>query len=83
MKLVILPAALSQIAKLPKADGKRIVAALKQVADAHPQRLSFVTQMVGTPGVWRMRKGNYRAIYRLTAGAMIVTEVGPRKDIYR
>jgi mRNA-degrading endonuclease RelE of RelBE toxin-antitoxin system len=67
---------------MPKADSTRIVAALEQVAGDLTKRLPFVTEMVGQPGVWRLRKGNWRAVYTIEDGDVVVTKVGNRKEIY-
>ncbi|MCB8875434.1 type II toxin-antitoxin system RelE family toxin [Acidisoma silvae] len=84
MELILLPEAMQSLRKLPKADAKRLLEALQMVADQHPQRLSFVTEMVGTSGQdWRLRKGDYRALYHITDDAIIVFDIGGRKDIYR
>jgi hypothetical protein len=38
--------------------------------------MSFATELVGQPGNWRLRKGDYRALYRLTETEMIVNRGG-------
>jgi mRNA interferase RelE/StbE len=83
MNVVYLLTAITGLDRLPKADAKRIMEALEQVALSHPQRMSFVTEMLGQRGDWRLRKGNYRAVYRITEAAIIVHEIGPRKEVYR
>jgi mRNA interferase RelE/StbE len=83
MDLLYTPQATVGLLALPKADAKRIREALEQVAQSHPQRLPFVTEMVGRPGFWRLRKGNWRAIHRIDDGGLTVESVGKRGDIYR
>ena len=83
MNLIYLPEALAGLRALPQADAKRMREALEQVAQSHPQRMSFVTEMVGRSGEWRLRKGDYRALYRVTEAAIIVVEIGLRREIYR
>jgi mRNA interferase RelE/StbE len=82
MDLIFSPDALRQLLSIPGADAKRISRALQQVAEAHPTRMSFVTELVGEPGNWRLRKGDYRALYRLTETEMIVYRIGHRRDVY-
>lgn len=82
MELAFTPAALKSLKALPKADAKRLVEALQLVAEQHPERMSFVTELTGGEGLWRARKGDYRAVYRVTATAIMVEAVGNRKDIY-
>ena len=82
MDLLVFPAALKQLKALPSADAKRLLEALQAIADAHPQRLSLVTQMLGHHGIWRARKGDYRAVYAMEGDTMTVVAVGHRKDMY-
>jgi mRNA-degrading endonuclease RelE of RelBE toxin-antitoxin system len=35
------------------------------------------------PATWRLRLGNFRALYRTIAGVLIVVDVDNRKDVYR
>ena len=83
MRLVIGTGAQQDLREIPESDAARVVAALQQVADAYPQRLSFVTELVGRRGEWRLRKGSVRAFYRFEDEDMVVFEVGRRKEIYR
>lgn len=82
MELIYEPAALRDLKGLPRADAKRIMEALRLVVDRHPQRQSFVTEMQGAPGYWRLRKGDWRAIYRQTETRIEVVRVGKRGEIY-
>ena len=66
---------------MPKPDAKRLRDAIQAVADRHPERLSFTTELVG-PGFWRVRKGDWRAIYHLTAETLTVVKVGNRRNVY-
>lgn len=65
MALLIPPDVLEQLAGLPKVDRKRVLEALEAVAADPGFRWPFVTEMVGLAGVWRLRKGDWRAVYRL------------------
>ena len=47
--------------EIPKADRTGIIDALEQVAENLAVRMPFVTELVGKPGVWRLRKGDWRA----------------------
>ena len=61
---------------------ERIRAAIDGLAEnPRPQNS---THLVGRP-VWRMRVGNYRVIYDITDGQLMVTvvKVGHRGDVYR
>ncbi len=83
MPLIITPAALKQMKAMPKADATRIMAALEQVAADLTTRFPFVTEMVGQPGIWRLRKGDWRAVYTIEGGDIVVMKVGNRKEIYQ
>ncbi len=83
MALVIPTAVLKQMKAVPKADRARIIDALEQVADNLGRRMPFVTEMAGEPGVWRLRKGDWRAIFIIDGADVVVTRVGNRREIYR
>lgn len=83
MGLLIPPEVVRQLAGMPKADRKRLLDALEMVAKEPKTRFSFVTEMVGQRGVWRLRKGDWRAVYRLQHGDVILDRVGNRRDVYR
>jgi mRNA interferase RelE/StbE len=83
MALLIPPDVLKQLAAMPKADRKRLLDALATVAVAPTERVAFVTQLVGQPGVWRLRKGDWRAVFRIYQGDVIVDRVGHRREVYR
>lgn len=76
-------AVLKALKSMPRADAERLSSALRQVADSHPDRISFVTELVGGQGTWRLRKGDYRALYRIEGNSLVVLEVGHRGEIYR
>jgi mRNA interferase RelE/StbE len=81
--LIVIPAAMKQLKAAPKADANRILEALEQVASDLNNRFSFVTEMVGQPGTWRLRKGDWRAVFTIEGNDMVVTRIGNRRDIYR
>ena len=83
MDLTYSAAAVKDLAKLPKADAERIRTALRQVAESHPQRMPFVTELVGQPGAWRLRKGDWRAIYVIDGETITVIAVTKRSEAYR
>jgi mRNA-degrading endonuclease RelE of RelBE toxin-antitoxin system len=68
---------------MPKADQARIIDALEQTAADFATRMPFVTEMVGEPGVWRLRKGDWRATFVIEGADVVVTRVGNRREIYR
>lgn len=83
MTLIIPTAVLKQMKAVPKADRARIFDALELVADNLAMRMPFVTEMVGEPGVWRLRKGDWRATFVIDGADAVVIRVGNRREIYR
>jgi len=83
MPLIIPPAVLKQMRSMPKTDQARIIQALKLVAADPAGRLPFVTELVGQPGYWRHRKGDWRAIYKIIGDDVVVQNIGNRREIYR
>lgn len=83
MALLVPPDVLRQLEALPAIDRKRILDALQAVATNLEVRQPFVTALVGRPGAWRLRKGDWRAVYRVVAGDVVVDAVGHRREIYR
>jgi len=68
---------------MPKADQARIIEAFEQVAADLAVRMPFVTEMAGEFGAWRLRKGDWRAIFVIEDADVVVTRVGNRREIYR
>lgn len=83
MALIIPTTVLKQMKAMPKADQARMIEALEQVAADLTARMPFVTEMIGEPGVWRLRKGDWRAIFVIEDADVVVTRVGNRREIYR
>ena len=83
MALIIPATVLKQMKAMPKADQARIIDALEPVAENLTVRAPFVTEMVGEPGVWRLRKGDWRATFVIEGADVVVTRVGNRREIYR
>lgn len=79
--VLILRRAQKELADLPKADYERMRDALAELAiDPRP---AGCKKLVGRDG-WRIRSGNYRAIYEIDDAKRIVTilNIGNRRDIY-
>jgi mRNA-degrading endonuclease RelE of RelBE toxin-antitoxin system len=83
VELVFTPIALKQLKSIQKADARRIGAAMQEVAARYPQRMAYVTEIVGRPGYWRAKKGDYRAIFTIANETITVIEIGHRKEIYQ
>jgi mRNA-degrading endonuclease RelE of RelBE toxin-antitoxin system len=83
MALIIPTAILKQMKAVPKADQARIIEALELVANNPTVRMNFVTEMVGEPGAWRLRTGDWRATFVIEGADVVVTRVGNRRETYR
>ena len=77
------PAALRQLRKLDTAGRRRIQAAIELLA-AEP-RPAGAKKLVGGAGEWRVRTGDFRIVYEIHDGVLLVLvlAVGHRRDIYQ
>lgn len=80
-ELLILRRAQKELGSLPKGDYERMRDALFSLS-AEPRPVSC-KKLVGRDG-WRIRSGNYRAIYEIddVEKRVTVLHIGDRKDIY-
>ena len=69
--------------KLDRIAQRRVQAAIELLAGE--PRPSGAKKLVGGDGEWRVRTGDYRIIYEIHAGILLVlvVAVGHRRDIYR
>lgn len=76
--------AIKELQKLPTKEGKAIIGRLKQIAVNPYASYSFVKKLTGVEG-FRLRSGNYRAIYHVLDDKLIVevVRVAHRKDVYQ
>ncbi len=77
------PRALKELAKLDRPIARRIVKAVGRLG-AQP-RAQGARSLVGYPGLWRIRVGDYRVVYAIKDAELVVLalRVAHRKDIYR
>jgi mRNA interferase RelE/StbE len=77
------PAALRQLEKLPRNLQKRIASKIEALRDEPFP--SGCKKLFGEPDTWRVRIGNYRAIYRVHRKVLLilVITIGHRRDVYR
>lgn len=76
-------AARRQFDKLPKSAQRQLGAVIAQLAD--DPRPPGVVKLSGEDGLYRVRGGDYRAIYRIEDARLLIliVKVGHRRDIYR
>lgn len=75
--------ALKELEKLPKTTIAKLVALAESLVDEpHPDGCR---KLAGTEHTWRVRTGNYRLVYQIDNGQLIieVIKVGHRKAVYR
>ncbi len=76
------PAAVRQLRKLDPQGRRRIQAAIDLLAEE--PRPPGARQLVGGAGEWRVRTGDFRIIYDIRDGELLVLviKVGHRRDVY-
>jgi mRNA interferase RelE/StbE len=82
-RIEVAPAVVRQLRKLDPAARRRIQAAIELLAE-HP-RPQGARKLVGGDGGWRVRTGDYRIVYEIQDGVLLVlvVAVGHRRDIYQ
>ena len=82
-RIAFAPSAARQLKKLDPPARRRIQAAV-ELLSAEP-RPPAATQLVGGAGEWRVRTGDYRIVYEINDGELLVLvlAVGHRREIYR
>lgn len=78
----VAPAAARQLRKLDPRIRRRVQAAI-DLLESNPRPPAAI-QLVGGSGEWRVRTGDYRIIYEIHDGKLVVLvlRVGHRRDIY-
>lgn len=82
-KVIFKPSADKALSKLPVAVQRRIVTAVDALA-VEP-RPHGVVRLAGDDNLWRVRVGEYRIVYEIHDGQLIVLvlRVAHRRDVYR
>jgi mRNA interferase RelE/StbE len=82
-RITFAPGVARQLRKLDPQARRRVQAALELLADE--PRPPAATQLVGGAGEWRVRTGDYRIVYEIRDGQLLVLvlAVGHRREIYR
>lgn len=83
MALLIPQRVFKQLATMPKADARKLLDRLEKIADAPEKLQPNVVPLVGEPGVFRVRQGNWRAVFSIEEGDVIVDRVAHRREVYR
>ena len=82
-RIEVTPAAVRQLRKLDNQARRRIQAAIELLAN--DPRPSGAKKLVGGDGEWRVRTGDYRIVYEVNDGVLLVLviAVGHRREIYQ
>lgn len=82
-RITLSPAAARQLRKLDGSARRRVQAAIDLLAQE--PRPAGAKKLVGGRGEWRVRTGDYRIVYEIDDGVLVilVLAVGHRRDIYR
>ena len=78
-RIVLKKGAKKFIDRLPRNEKARIVSAIEQLPNGED-----IKQVKGHPGMLRLRAGDYRIIYTVDHGELVVyvIDAGPRGQIY-
>lgn len=81
-RIELAPAALRQLRKLDRSAQRRVQAAIELLATE--PRPSGAKKLVGGNGEWRVRTGDYRVVYQIDDGVLLVlvVAVGHRREVY-
>ncbi len=84
MKLIFSPAAAKALTKIGRKEGAGLLAKLQQVAADPIGQYPWAKRLTDQPG-FRVRQGDWRAVYRLDhgAGEMVVDKIAKRDEVYR
>ncbi len=82
-RIEVTPAAVRQLRKLDSQARRRVQAAVELLAN--DPRPSGAKKLVGGNGEWRVRTGDYRIVYEVNDGVLVVLviAVGHRREIYQ
>ncbi len=77
------PQASRELAAFPKKDQQRIVDRIAALAD--DPRPATSKKLAGEHGLYRIRSGDYRIVYTVNDGGLLVlvVRIGHRREVYR
>ncbi len=83
MTLIIPPAVMKQLAGSPRAEAGRLLERLQRIAAAPGERHPDVVPLKGEAGSYRLRQGQWRAVFSIEDGDVILDRVAHRREVYR
>jgi len=81
--LIIPPQVFKQLMNLPRADAKRLLDRLEEIAQAPHERHPNVLPLTGETATYRVRQGDWRAVFSIENGDVILDLVAHRREVYR
>jgi mRNA interferase RelE/StbE len=81
--LIIPSRVFKQLALLPKSDGRRLLERLEAIARTPDAIHLGVAPLVGEQGAFRVRQGDWRAVFSIEDGDVIVDRIAHRREVYR
>ena len=72
-----------QLEAVPRADAARLLNRLVTIAAKPAEQHPNVVALVGQPGTFRVRQGDWRAVFSIADGKVVVIAIGHRREIYR
>lgn len=83
MPLIFSPAATKALLAMPKRERDQLRTRLVAIAAAPAERHLSVTAMQGAPpGRLRVRQGDWRAVFKVVDGDVVVLGIGHRREVY-
>jgi mRNA-degrading endonuclease RelE of RelBE toxin-antitoxin system len=84
MRLIVAPAAVKALTRMPSKDAQALLDKLKRVAADPTGSHPFAKRLAGSLG-YRIRQGDWRAVYRLdrAENEMVVERIAKRDEVYR
>ena len=83
MALLISPSAIKALMAMPKKEREQMKQRLDAIAAAPGENHPSVIAMQGKPpGRFRVRQGDWRAVFRIDGGDVVVDRIGHRREIY-
>ena len=83
MALIVPPHVLKELEAAPRDVAKRLRDRLERITGSPFAQQPGVKPMSDEPGSFRVRQGDWQAIYSVADGDVIVERVGHRKGVYR
>ncbi|MDR2479963.1 MAG: type II toxin-antitoxin system RelE/ParE family toxin [Treponema sp.] len=81
MKASLHPIADKYLNRLNANDRDRIDDAIEGLEKEPPE--GDIRPVTGQPGLFRMRVGNYRLLYRINEKGILITHIDPRGQVYK